>query len=213
MTTGIRECEIIQWFVEPGARVEEFDKICEVQSDKASVDIPSRFSGVIKRLHYDAGEMAKVGKPLIDIDVPEDGVEVVEKSQSGPLDGAEARAESVIAVGLASTIPENPSTLETKVHAVSGKPIGKSKYATLATPAVRHLSKELDVDISEINGTGKDGRVTKEDVHQFAKARDSVESAPAPPAPASQPLLRRPLDHGPQTRDSPTTHKYPIPDV
>ena len=142
--------------------------------------------------------MAKVGKPLIDIDVPEEVVEAVEKSQPGPLDGAEAGADSVMAEGLASTIPESPSTPETKAHVVSGKPIAKGKYATLATPAVRHLSKELDVDISEINGTGKDGRVTKDDVHQFAKARDSVEPAPAPPAPASQPLLRPPLDHGPQ---------------
>lgn len=59
---GIRECEVIQWFVEPEARVEQFDKLCEVQSDKASVEITSRFDGVIKKLHYEAGEMAIVGK-------------------------------------------------------------------------------------------------------------------------------------------------------
>src|ERR1700710_474419 len=69
---GIRECEIIQWFVEPEARVEEWDKLCEVQSDKASVEITSRFAGVIKKLHYEAGEMAQVGKPLIDIDIQGD---------------------------------------------------------------------------------------------------------------------------------------------
>lgn len=60
--TGIKECEVIQWFVEPGARIEEFDPICEVQSDKASVEITSRYNGVVKTLHYDVGEMALVGK-------------------------------------------------------------------------------------------------------------------------------------------------------
>jgi hypothetical protein len=59
---GIRECEIIQWFVEPGTRVEQFDRLCEVQSDKASVEITSRFDGIVRRLHYEAGETASVGK-------------------------------------------------------------------------------------------------------------------------------------------------------
>jgi 2-oxoisovalerate dehydrogenase E2 component (dihydrolipoyl transacylase) len=75
---GITECQVIQWFVKPGARVEQFDPICEVQSDKASVEvhvtrdtrrattnfrqITSRFDGIIKKLYYEADDMAKVGK-------------------------------------------------------------------------------------------------------------------------------------------------------
>lgn len=63
--SGIKECEVIQWFVESGARIEEFEPICEVQSDKASVEITSRYSGVIKALHYEVGQMALVGKVSI----------------------------------------------------------------------------------------------------------------------------------------------------
>src|ERR1700759_1968060 len=66
---GITECQLIQWFVQPGARVEQFDKICEVQSDKASVEITSPFDGVIKKLYYDPDDMAITGKPLVDIDI------------------------------------------------------------------------------------------------------------------------------------------------
>src|SRR5947199_7112371 len=55
-------------FVEPGNQVSEFDKICEVQSDKASVEITSRFTGTVKKLHYKVGEMAKVGNPIVDIE-------------------------------------------------------------------------------------------------------------------------------------------------
>ncbi|KFY07195.1 hypothetical protein V492_07364 [Pseudogymnoascus sp. VKM F-4246] len=202
---GIRECEIIQWFVEPGARVEEFDKICEVQSDKASVEIPSRFSGVIKKLHYDTGEMAKVGKALIDIDVPEEVAEEVEKAgaTAAPLGGKEAGAESVMSEGLASTIkPDASPAPATEIKADSGKPVvAKGKHATLATPAVRHLTKELKVDISDINGSGREGRVTKDDVYQFAKARDAGHASPAPQA-AGAPARPAP-DHGPQ-QETPT---------
>lgn len=200
--TGIRECEIIQWFVEPGARVEEFDKICEVQSDKASVEIPSRFSGVIKKLHYDTGEMAKVGKALIDIDVPEEVAEEVEQAGNSPL-GGEAGAESVMSEGLATTIkPDTSSAPAAEVKVDSEKPVvAKGKHATLATPAVRHLTKELKVDISDVNGSGRDGRVTKDDVHQFAKARDAGHAAPTPQA-AGTPHRPAP-DHGPQ-QETPT---------
>lgn len=59
---GIKECEVIQWFVQPGSKIEEFDPICEVQSDKASVEITSRYDGVVKAIHYAVGDMALVGK-------------------------------------------------------------------------------------------------------------------------------------------------------
>jgi 2-oxoisovalerate dehydrogenase E2 component (dihydrolipoyl transacylase) len=82
---GITECQVIQWFVKPGARVEQFDPICEVQSDKASVEvytvretktattnfrqITSRFDGVIKKLYYEPDDMAKVGKVSMDLKI------------------------------------------------------------------------------------------------------------------------------------------------
>ena len=59
---GISEVQIIQWFVHPGSSVAEFDKLCEVQSDKAAAEITSRFDGVIKKLYYEAEDVAQVGK-------------------------------------------------------------------------------------------------------------------------------------------------------
>lgn len=55
-------------YVKEGDRVSQFDSICEVQSDKASVTITSRYDGVIKRLYYDVDATALVGKPLVDIE-------------------------------------------------------------------------------------------------------------------------------------------------
>ncbi|KAM0493802.1 hypothetical protein ACHAP8_009024 [Fusarium lateritium] len=173
---GIVECEVIQWFVEPGARVEEFSPLCEVQSDKASVEITSRFSGVVKKLHYEAGEMAKVGKPFVDIDIE-----------------GEAKAEDVEAIidqpGDKADVPPPPPSPPTESKAeqtqqqtpqeapVETPAKEKGKCASIATPAVRHLSKELKIDISDVTGTGRDGRVMKEDIYKFVKERDTKDSA------------------------------------
>ncbi|CAD6576359.1 MAG: hypothetical protein ASARMPREDX12_007858 [Alectoria sarmentosa] len=165
---SIKEVQIIQWFVEPGARVEQFDKICEVQSDKATTEITSRFDGVIKRLHYEAEEVAQVGKPLCDIDV---------QSEISPEDEA-ILAPPAEQAGSPSD-PQQPQKATQQSHKDHQEALHEAKdfapptekYAALATPAVRGLLKELDVDIADITGTGKDGRVTKDDVQKFVAAQ------------------------------------------
>ena len=66
---GIAEVEVMQWFIKEGDTIEQFQNICEVQSDKATVEITSRYDGVITKIHYEVGELAQVGTPLIDIEV------------------------------------------------------------------------------------------------------------------------------------------------
>lgn len=57
---GIAEVEMMQWFVREGDAVKQFDRLCEVQSDKATVEISSRYDGVVKRVHHDVGAIVKV---------------------------------------------------------------------------------------------------------------------------------------------------------
>ncbi|KAI8645689.1 2-oxoacid dehydrogenases acyltransferase-domain-containing protein [Parasitella parasitica] len=138
---GITECEIVQWFVEPGATVEEFDKICEVQSDKASVEISSRYAGNVVKLHYDKNEVAKVGSPLVDIETDED-------AHDDPISNAILQIPN-------STVKSLPSSASYKTDWV--------------TPAVRRLLSEYDLKTKDVVGSGKNGMLLKGDVLNVIK--------------------------------------------
>ncbi|KAF2156443.1 hypothetical protein K461DRAFT_221685 [Myriangium duriaei CBS 260.36] len=175
---GTRECQIIQWFVQPGARVEQFDKLCEVQSDKTATDITSPFDGVIKKLHYEADDMAIVGKPLVDIDIQSE-ISPQDEAKLGGTGGAAQPDSGKQAAKEQEKTPAPDMMGDTKAAPITTTPTSTppprrdSPHKSLATPAVRHLSKELNVNIEDIEGTGKDGRVTKEDVQRFVSGQST----------------------------------------
>ncbi|KAE8318952.1 2-oxoacid dehydrogenases acyltransferase-domain-containing protein [Aspergillus transmontanensis] len=170
---GITEVQIIQWYVEEGAHIEEWKPLCQYQSDKAVDDITSRYEGIVKKLHFQADDTVPTGRALCDIEV-EDGKY---PEDNPPPEPAPAPAQPSPAPAQAEI--KQPSV---EVAATTQKPEAPkngSRYATLATPAVRGMLKAHNVNILDIPGTGKDGRVLKEDVLRFVTVRDS--------APTSQP--------------------------
>lgn len=219
---GITECQLIQWFVQPGARVEQFDKICEVQSDKASVEITSPFDGVIKKLYYEPDDMAITGKPLVDIDIESDiseadaqqlgntgedaggGRQVAEQqgeeaaeAQEEEAEGAKAERDEEETVASANTggeskMPPPPSSSSDPPESFS-KPPTKHDRGTLATPAVRRLTKEHNISLSDIPGTGKDGRVLKEDVFRYisGEGQQQQQQQPTAAAPTAPPVASK----------------------
>lgn len=148
---GIAEVEVLQWYVNEGDEVSMFDKICEVQSDKATVDISSKYDGVITAIHYETGDMAAVGAPLIDIRLTGDADD--DEASSEPAQSSAPEAAPAAAAAAVST------------PAAAVSPSGKHK--ALAVPAVRRIAMENGVDITQIHGSGKDGRVMKQDVLTF----------------------------------------------
>ncbi|XP_042561877.1 lipoamide acyltransferase component of branched-chain alpha-keto acid dehydrogenase complex, mitochondrial-like isoform X2 [Clupea harengus] len=134
---GIREVIVKEWYVKEGDKVSQFDSICEVQSDKASVTITSRYDGVIRKLYYGVEDTALVGTPLVDIET--------DRTQGSP-------EEDVV---------ETPAVSHQHTHQeIKG-------HKTQATPAVRRLAIENNIKLSEVVGTGKDGRILKEDILNF----------------------------------------------
>ncbi|ENN76869.1 lipoamide acyltransferase component of branched-chain alpha-keto acid dehydrogenase complex, mitochondrial isoform X2 [Dendroctonus ponderosae] len=144
---GIREVVVKEWFVKVGDKVSQFDNICEVQSDKASVTITSRYDGVIIKLHYQIDDTALVGQPLVDLET-DDKIEKVEAIES---------------VEVKETVDNSKQILETPV--TSGT--SYEGNTVLCIPSVRRLAKEHSLDLTAVSGTGKHGRVLKEDVLKY----------------------------------------------
>lgn len=140
---GISEVQIIQWHVKEGAKIKQFEKIAEVQSDKATVEITSRYDGIVKKLHYETNEMAKVGEPLIDIETDES-----EQSQDKGTQKSEIQKTEL----------QKSDTQNTEQYPKSSDPSGK----WLMMPSVRKYIKDNELDLSKLNL--KDGRITKEDI-------------------------------------------------
>lgn len=188
---GVKEVQIIQWFVEEGAPIEEWSPLCEVQSDKASVEITSKFSGVIKKIHFAQDAVVQVGDGMVDIEVEGEEEETPAEQESGEQlqqdPGKTADEEQNLegdrtskAAGDTSANIEEPKT--------------PSKHASLATPAVRGLLKEHSISIEDITGTGKEGRVLKEDVYKYieqgrSSATPSTTTSSSTSSPAPKPEL------------------------
>ncbi|XGW10577.1 hypothetical protein V3C99_012238 [Haemonchus contortus] len=150
---GIAEVQIKEWHVKVGDKVSQFDNLCEVQSDKAAVTITSRFDGIVKKLHYNVNEVVRVGQPLIDFEV-EGGVKEAEAGKDGKEASTPVKAETS-----SVAIPQAASASDGSEHTLLGK--------VLATPAVRRIAMENKVDLKKVKGSGRDGRVLKEDVLKF----------------------------------------------
>ena len=142
---GISEVQIIQWYVKEGSAIKQFEKIAEVQSDKATVEITSRYDGTVEKLHYGVNDMAKVGEPLIDIETEDKSTDSVDKTDEKSSDSAPKTEEK-----------QNESRIVyDKAQDYSGKDF-------LMMPSVRKYIKENNIDISKLNIPA--GRITKEDI-------------------------------------------------
>ncbi|XP_017760762.1 PREDICTED: lipoamide acyltransferase component of branched-chain alpha-keto acid dehydrogenase complex, mitochondrial isoform X2 [Eufriesea mexicana] len=169
---GIRDVTIKEWYVKQGDRVSQFDNICEVQSDKASVTITSRYDGLIKALHYKVDDVALIGDSLLDIELDDDNRNTHIKQST--LDNQQQQQQL--------------AKIESK-HSVESK--GKkqvTRYGSekaLATPAVRRIAMENDINLKDVISTGKGGRVLKEDILSHLEkisaspVRNMVEEKPA----------------------------------
>ncbi len=153
---GIVECEVIEWKVKVGDLIEEDQIIVDVSTDKAIVEIPSMYNGLVTHLFYAQGEIAKVNLPLFSIEI-----ENIEASTAA--------------------VPENDAQIQAQDRAEQlSSPTRSSLVASintgsvLSTPAVRKMAREHDLDLAAIVGTGKQGRVLKEDVLNYLSMDKAV---------------------------------------
>ncbi|CAK9208804.1 unnamed protein product [Sphagnum troendelagicum] len=158
---GIADCELIRWFVKEGDMVEEFDPVCEVQSDKASVSITSRYKGKVSNICFMPGDVVKVGETLLELIV----------------NGSSNEQTPVPAAQQEEQWQEEASTLRRGVDPENASEEGLKKEI-LATPAVRHMAKDYGISLVDVVGTGKDGRIMKEDLMKHVAAKEAAISEP-----------------------------------
>jgi 2-oxoglutarate dehydrogenase E2 component (dihydrolipoamide succinyltransferase) len=169
---SVTEATIAQWFKSEGEAVSEDEPLVELETDKVTLEVPSPASGVLSSISVKTGETVNVGALLGAIEAGEVKAKAKDKKAEAepPKEAPQAKAEP---------------KAETKTESAPQK----EKAQTQAlSPAVRKLVEENDLEPADIEGTGKDGRLTKGDVlEHLAKEPDEAEKAPAREAPAPQP--------------------------
>lgn len=146
---GLTEGEIIKWFVKVGDRVKEDDPLVEVMTEKVNVEIPSPYTGTVLKILAEEGKVVNVGQPIVVVGEEE------EAEAEGEAEAAEEEAKVEEEAEEAPLVEEAHEAEERKI---------------LATPAVRRLARELDVELSQVRGSGPRGRITADDVRKFAEA-------------------------------------------
>src|SRR6202521_5911807 len=157
---GLTEAQLVTWRVEEGAQVEVNAPLCEVETAKAVVVIPSPWAGTIQKLHARPGESVAVGEALVTITSAE---------------ATEAEATPGTLVGYGPGAPESGIRRKARTAAAS---VSESSGDTRAAPFVRQLAKERGVDLAQVQGSGPGGRIVRADVEAAASAPAAASSTP-----------------------------------
>ncbi|MGD2060222.1 MAG: dihydrolipoamide acetyltransferase family protein [Acidimicrobiia bacterium] len=165
---GLTEAEIVRWLVDVGEEVREDQPIVEVETDKAVVEIPSPFAGVVISHGGAEGDVIEVGAVLVTIGEPGEpaapAVAEAEPSPAPPI--PESRPEPEPIVG---TLSEEAEVLTSTAVSEPQAPA-----AIKALPVVRKLARDNDIDIETVVGTGPGGRITRADVEAVVESRGAA---------------------------------------
>lgn len=157
---GIHEGEIVKWFIKAGDTIEEDDVLAEVQNDKSVVEIPSPVSGTVEEVLVDEGTVAVVGDIIVKIDAP-DAEEMTFKGHHSDESSSDAPKEE-------APQEDNASSQENQPAATNAQDAEVDENRTIKSmPSVRKYARENGVNIKAVAGSGKNGRITKEDVDAY----------------------------------------------
>lgn len=159
---GVAEAEIVEWHVKTGDVIAEDQLLAAVMTDKATVEVPSPVAGTVLQIGAEAGTVMAVGAMLVEIEVEGAGADDVP-----PPPPVQAAPPAPVK----PTMPEKPvfSAVQPSSTIAHDKP--------LASPAVRALARELGVDLTQVQGSGPAGRITRDDLDHFTASGGSAHSS------------------------------------
>lgn len=183
---SIHEGTIARWLKQPGDRVEKYEPLAEITTDKVNVEMPSPLGGVLVELLVPEGETRPVGSPIALIE-----------TVSGAI-AAEAPAEPPAPAGGPGGSDRSPAP------AAPPPAAGRAPGGVRLSPLVRKLAEEHHIPLQALEGmtgSGAGGRVTKDDVLRYVAARGASPAAPSPGAPAAPPGAPASRPPGPGSAD------------
>lgn len=172
---GISDVEVIEIVVKPGDVVAKEDTLIVLESDKASMDVPSPFDGVIESIEVSNGQMISEGSLVAKIKLSDsaDAPAATPEKQAAVEQAAPAPATTPVAEQApAPKATPGVATEKPVMGAAIAKPPPAERSGTAlahASPGVRRFARELGADVSQIRGTGNKGRITQQDVKDFIK--------------------------------------------
>lgn len=179
---GVESAQISEWMVKVGDEVTAEQPLLLVESDKASVEVPSPVSGKVAELLVNAGDTVTNGQDFV---VIESAGSVQSASSSALQPQATPNTAQQEVAKTQNTAPTSTNSATTTASQSSSQSklseaqINAKNAAVYAGPAVRKLTRQLGVDVSEVTGTGANGRIVKEDVFAYVKNTIKAVSTPA----------------------------------
>src|SRR3954454_415919 len=182
---SINEGTLANWLKKPGEAVAADEPIAELETDKVSVEVPSPIAGVLTEQLVQAGDTVAVGAVIARVD--KSATATAAPASSGPAQAAAASTTNPAGAGETPALREDAELNAPHAPDPDGPP--RDDVITTLSPAVRRAVLEYHVDPTSIRGSGKDGRLTKDDVIAAAQAQKSQPSAPQAraPEPSSSP--------------------------
>jgi pyruvate dehydrogenase E2 component (dihydrolipoamide acetyltransferase) len=189
---GIHEGEIVKWFIKPGDKVQEDDVLCEIQNDKAVVEIPSPVEGTVLEVLVAEGTVATVGQVLVTFDAPGyenlqfKGDDHAEEAPKQEAPAAQAPATASVPEGQTTPPPAPPAYGIGVTH-----PQGQGQVEVdpnrkiIAMPSVRKYARDKGVEITNVPGSGKNGRIVKSDIDAFLSGGVPAAAAQVTETPAA----------------------------
>jgi 2-oxoglutarate dehydrogenase E2 component (dihydrolipoamide succinyltransferase) len=159
---SVVEGTISKWLVAEGTQVSEYDPLVEVNTDKVDTEIPSPASGVLLKVLADEGAIVKVGTNLAWIGKL--GEEIPDEALISDSDGSK-----IADVVIRDEISSKPKTLE--VGSPTAHAPGRDQELGFISPVVAKIAREHDVNLSQVRGTGRSGRITKKDILAYLESR------------------------------------------
>lgn len=168
----VTEGTVLRWMKQVGDSIARDEAIVEISTDKVDTEVPSPVAGVVSEILVGEGETIEVGTAMVVIASADEGVSAAAPAEPEAPPEEEPRPA------------QPPAPAATPTPAAPDRP-GPRKFLS---PVVRRLAREHDIDPSVIEGTGRDGRVTRNDVLAYIESiKAAPEPAPAPAAPAPEP--------------------------